>query len=158
MSKKITTDILEGYLSCKYKGHLRLAEERGAPTGYELLQREARERVRLAAADRLLTRNKGSEALRGVPVTPEVLKRSVPAWRDATLEAAGPSVRFDALQRTRGESRLGDFHCLPVLFHEAERPTRQLKALLELLGLLLGSVQGKDPATGVLIHGGACEV
>jgi len=52
-----------------------------------------------------------------------------------------------------GSSRFGDFHYIPVLFHGAEKPTRKLKALLELLGLVLGRVQGRQPGWGVLIYG-----
>ena len=37
------------------------------------------------------------------------------------------AVRFDALLRVDGESRLGAFHYLPVLFHEAEKPTLGLR-------------------------------
>ena len=77
---------------------------------------------------------------------------------DATVEAEEFGLRFDALQRVAGSSRLGNFHYVPVLFHEAERPTRKPRALLELLGWVLAAVQGWQPGWGVLVHGRACEV
>jgi hypothetical protein len=44
---------------------------------------------------------------------------------DATVENYALSIRFDALLKEAGPSRLDDFHYIPVVFHEAERPHRQ---------------------------------
>jgi predicted RecB family nuclease len=87
-----------------------------------------------------------------------VLKRGVPLLLDATVETKEFGLRFDALQRVAGSSRLGNFHYVPMLFHEAESPARKPRALLELLGLVLEIVQGGQPSWGVLVHGQACEV
>jgi hypothetical protein len=54
-----------------------------------------------------------------------VLKRGVPLLLDATVEAEEFGLRFDALQRASGSSRLGNFHYVPVVFHEAEMPARK---------------------------------
>jgi hypothetical protein len=53
-------------------------------------------------------------------VTPEVLKRGVPLLLDATVKDQEFGLCFDALQRAAGSSQLGNFHYVPVLFHEAE--------------------------------------
>ena len=37
MAMKITADILESYLQCKYKAHLKLANEQGIKSEYESL-------------------------------------------------------------------------------------------------------------------------
>jgi predicted RecB family nuclease len=158
MAMKITRDVIESYLHCRYKSHLKLAGEQGSPSDYERLMRESRERIRLAGIHKLLVRHKEGEVLRGCIVTPTVLKRGVPLLLDATVEAEEFSLRFDALQRVAGSSRLGNFHYMPVLFHEAEMPAQKLRALLELLGLVLGAVQGRQPGWGVLMHGRYCEV
>src|SRR5262249_60703462 len=34
---KITREVLEGYLICKYKGHLKLAGQAGTPSDYEAM-------------------------------------------------------------------------------------------------------------------------
>jgi predicted RecB family nuclease len=47
---------------------------------------------------------------------------------------------------------------VPVLFHECVKPGREQTAYLELLGLIIGAAQGKEPDWGVLIHGPACQV
>ena len=158
MTMKITQDVIESYVHCRYKSYLKLAGEQGGLSDYEQLMRESRERVRLAGIKKLLLQHKESEMLRGCIVTPAVLKRGVPLLLDATVETKEFSLRFDALQRVAGSSRLGNFHYVPMLFHEAERPARKPRALLELLGLVLETVQGRQPRWGVLVHGQACEV
>jgi predicted RecB family nuclease len=158
MATTITRDVIESSLHCRYKGYLKLAGEQGSPSDYEQLMRESRERVRLAATAQLLARHEEGEVLRGLTMTLVALRRGVPLLLDVTFEDKEFCIRFDALQRAAGSSRLGDFHYVPVLFHEAERPARQLRALLGLLGQTLGSVQGRQPGWGVLIYGRNCEV
>jgi hypothetical protein len=47
MCPKITRDVLEGYLECRYKGRLRLAGEPGEESDYQklVLEEEARART-----------------------------------------------------------------------------------------------------------------
>jgi predicted RecB family nuclease len=158
MAATITREVLESHLKCRYKGHLKLAAERGRPSDYELLLAEARERVRQAATAKLLARQGDGEVLRDCTATAEVLRRGVPLLLDAIVEGENLSVRFDALQRAAGKSSLGEFHYLPVLFHEGERATQGQRLLLQLCGLVLREIQGKEPERGVLIHGRSCEV
>lgn len=158
MSTKITRDILESYVHCTYKAHLKLTGAQGSPSDYEVLQGEDRNRIRRAAADKLRGRHKNEDILQGVALTYSLLKRGVPLLLDATVEDHALSIRFDALQKEAGPSRLGDFHYIPVMFDEAERPRRQQKELLELYGAILGGLQGKPPGSGMLIHGQGCTV
>ena len=135
MPATITRDVLEGYLACRHKGHLKLAGEQGERSDYEVLLSESRERLRQAAMEKLLAGHKEDEVPRGCTATAELLGCGLPLLLDVTVEGEGMAIRFDALQRATGKSNLGDFHYLPVLFHECERPGRQQRALLELLGL-----------------------
>lgn len=154
---KITGDILESYLQCKYKAHLKLANEQGTRSGYELLLVESRNKVRLAAADKL-AQNKKGDVVRGLAITLGILKRGAPLLLDASLENENFSVCFDALQKESGPSLLGNFHYVPMLFHQAERPSRLQKDLLELYGLIVGDLQGKYPDSAVLIYGQGCNL
>ncbi len=156
MNATITADVLEGYLKCRLKGHLTLAGEQGSPSDYGLLLGRSRELVRRAAMDQLLASGTATDVPRNLVATPEVLGRGVPILLDMTVEGEGMSVRFDALLRVAGTSLLGDFHYSPVLCHEARGPTRDQRLLLELIGLILGVAQGREPETGILFHGQAC--
>ena len=153
MTAKITLDTLESYLQCKYKCHLKLLGEHGTPSAYEQLMRATRHRLRLAARDALLSQHGERESLCNHAVTVTVLEQSAPLLLDARVEDERLSVRFDALQRAPGPSKLGNFHYIPVLVHEAERPAQPQRTLLELCGVLLGPLQGRMPGYGVLRHG-----
>ncbi len=63
------------------------------------------------------------------------------------------SLRFDALKRADGASKLGDHHYLPVLHNHGDKVGRQQKLLLAVLGLVLARVQGLRPATGLVARG-----
>src|SRR5262249_2579117 len=138
------------------KGHLRLAGGRGDKSEYELLMAEERERVCQAATQRLLAGHADCDVLRDVTVTSDLLKQGAGVVLDAVGEGGGVSVRLHGLRREAGPSRLGDCHYVPVLFHEGERPVREQRAVLELLGLVLAEVQGREPGWGVLVHGQGC--
>jgi predicted RecB family nuclease len=157
MTLKITGEILESYLQCKYKAHLKLARRQGIQSDYELLLIESRRQLRVAAADKLAQDKKG-DVVRGLGITVEILKRGVPLLLDVSVEDETFSVCFDALQKAAGPSVLGNFHYVPVLFHETERPSTLQKDLLEVYGLIIGDLQGKYPDSGVLIHGRGCNV
>jgi predicted RecB family nuclease len=157
MSGKITNDVLEARLRCRYKAHLEMVGERGEPHDHEVLMQESRERLRQAATAKLLARHAGQEVPTGLPLTADLLNRGLPLLLDAIFEDGDLSVRLDALVRVEGDSALGGFHYVPVLFHEAEKATAGLRLLLGLYGAILAGVQGNEPAIGILFHGQACQ-
>jgi predicted RecB family nuclease len=157
MPGKIIVDVIESRLKCKYKAHLQLLGEEGEPHDQDILARESRENVRKAATAKLLARHPGLDVPRGLPLSAELLKRGCPLILDAVIEEDDLSIRFDALVRVAGDSRLGSFLYLPVFFHEAEKPTADLRLILAVLAELLGPVQGKVPACGILVHGSGCQ-
>ena len=157
MPSKISNDVLEARLPCRYKAHLKTCAERGEPHDYELLLVESRGHVRATARAKLLARHADQEAPTGVPLTANLLGKGSPLLLDATFEDDDLSVRLDALVRMDGNSVLGGFHYIPVLFHEAEKTTADLRLLLGLYGAILATVQDKEPAAAVLFHGRACQ-
>jgi hypothetical protein len=107
MATKITRDIIESYLSCKYKGHLKLTGTSGAPSDYEAMTTAARASSWEQAVMRLIARFGGGEACRGTTVTGAILKQGNLLLVDATLEDDGVSIRLDALKRADGASKQG---------------------------------------------------
>jgi predicted RecB family nuclease len=153
MLGKVTNAVLEDRLKCRYKAHLKIAGEQGQPHAYELMLKDSREHVRASGTAKLLARHLGQEVPQGLPLTAELLKRGLPLLLDATFEDGDLSIRFDALLRVEGKSRLGGFHYAPVLFHEAEKLTPDLRVVLAAFAELLDHLQGKMPAGGILVHG-----
>jgi predicted RecB family nuclease len=150
---KITNEILEGYLNCKTKGHLELGGESGVMSDYEAMTTEARQASREEAVAKLVVRFGEGDACRGVAVTAATLKKGAPLLPDATLDSDVLSLRFDALKRAEGASKVGDHHYLPVLHKYADKVGRQQKLLLTVLGLGLARVQGLRPAVGLIARG-----
>ena len=158
MATKITNLVIEAYLKCRYKGHLRMMGELGEPSEYELLLKKRRDVIHTAATAKLIGLHGENEVPTGLQLTAAVLRQAKPLLLDVTMENEEETVHFDALLRVAGPSQLGDFHYIPVLFHESERPSRELQSLLGLYGLILGAIQGKEPNRGILIHGRKIEV
>jgi predicted RecB family nuclease len=153
MATKITRDILESYLNCKYKGHLKLTGESGAISDYEAMATAARASSREQALTRLAAQFGEWAISRGVAVTGALLRQGAPFLCDASFEDDGLSFRLDGLKRTDGASKLGDHHYLPVLHVHGDKVGRREKTLLALAGLALAGVQGLRPALGLIARG-----
>src|SRR5262245_57804497 len=149
----ITRDILQSYLLCKMKAHLMLMGERGSPCDYETLMTELRANLSQGAAEKLAVRLDESHVAREIKITASVLKQGKPLILHASIEVEGVRVEIDGLKRVEGPSKLGDFHYVPILFFEGEKVRPDQRRLLELWGLLVGDLQGKQPTHGLIVHG-----
>src|SRR5262249_56998854 len=92
MATKITRDIVESYLNCKYKGHLKLAGENGTPSDYETMTTAARQASREQAVAGLVARFGEGDAGRGRTVTAASLRQGTPLLGDVALWDDGPSL------------------------------------------------------------------
>ena len=157
MTTKITRNIIEAFLNCKYEAHLKLTGQLGVQSDYQTLLVTLRDAVRRSAFDSISAGHAGGEDVQqGIALTPTALKLGAPFLLNATLEDHHVTLAFDGLKRVQGPSTLGDFHCVPVLFFESRQIRKQQRALLEVYGLLLSRLQGRMPAFGILWHGSEC--
>lgn len=148
---KITNEVLKAHVNCKTKARLKLGCESGIESDYEAMSTAARLASREEALAKLVAQI--PDAGRGVPVTAVTLKEGKPLLADATLEDESLSLRFDALKRSEGPSKLGDHHYVPVLHVNGDKVGKREKLVLALQGLALAVVQGYRPATGLLAKG-----
>jgi predicted RecB family nuclease len=153
MPTPITRHVIESYLNCAYKGHLKLGGELGTPSEHEALLASSGQASRAEALSRLLARYGEGKAISGEAVTPAVLKRGLPLLVGAVLGDDGLSLLFDGLKRIDGPSQIGGYRYVPVLHHEGSRAGHRQKQLLALYGLVLGKVQGRQPTFGLLAQG-----
>jgi predicted RecB family nuclease len=153
MPTKITRDVVESFLNCKYKGHLKLTGESGTPTDYEAMTTAARRLSRESVLAKLVAPFGIKDACQGIVVTAAALKQGRSMLADGDLEDETLSLRFDALKRVDGPSKVGDHHYVPVVHHHSDRIGRQHKVLLALHGLVLARVQGVRPAVGLIARG-----
>src|SRR4051794_22176908 len=113
MATKITRDILEAYLYCKTKAHLKLAGQQGEVSDYEALLVENRREVRQTVIGKILSKHPEGEVARDISLTAAALRAGPSFVLDATLEDDLVNLRFDGLKRVDGASRLGEFHYCP---------------------------------------------
>jgi predicted RecB family nuclease len=157
MAAKITRNVLESYLNCKYKGRLKLAGEEGKKSDYESMVVTLVGDIRTRGIKELLARH-GERVLCGEKeLTLSLLCQGASVFLDTTFEDQQLSLLYDGLVRVDGESQLGSFHYIPVLCCEGEAICRQDRLLLAILGLVLGPIQGRHPTAGLVIHGPGCE-
>jgi predicted RecB family nuclease len=156
MPPQITADVLEAFLHCRYKGHLKQAGQMGTRSDYEVLAAEQRSAVRQRAIEQVTARHADGEVISAVPLTTSTLKQGTAFVVDATLEDGTFSLRFDGLKRADGASKLGDYHYVPVLFHGGGSVRKEQRLLLDVFGLLLSRVQGRTPGHGIVWHGREC--
>ncbi len=150
---KITNEIMEGYVNCKTRGHLKLVGETGIRSDYELMTEAASQASREVSLAQLVTRFGRGNAYRGNAITAATLQQGAPVLADATLEDDGMSIRLDALKRADGISKLGEHHYLPVLHNHGDKIGQPRKLLLAVLGLILARVQGVRPVVGLVTRG-----
>jgi predicted RecB family nuclease len=156
MTLRITTDVLEAFLRCRYKGHLKQAGESGRPSHFEGLSKEQRADVRRQAIDRIVTRHASHDVIKDVPLTAPTLKSGPAFVLDALLENDTFSLRLDGVKRVDGPSKLGDYHYVPVLFHDGGSVRKEQRLWLDVCGLLLSRIQGRMPGHGIVWHGREC--
>src|SRR4051794_37143998 len=74
MTTKITREVLEGYLYCKYKAYLKLADQQGSVWDYEKLLVANRQEVRQTAIDKILAKHLEGEVARDITLTAAALR------------------------------------------------------------------------------------
>src|SRR5713101_8446227 len=107
MAVKITKNVLEGYLNCKYKGRLQLEGEEGRKSDYEGMVTDLRQELRTRAMAELLAREGQGERWQGAILTTEIMKKGPTVIVDATLGDESASLLYDGLMRVEGASALG---------------------------------------------------
>lgn len=87
MATKITREILEAYLYCKTKAHLKLAgQQQGVKSDYEMLLASNRQEVRRQAIDKILAKHPEEQVARDISLTIEELRTGPAYVLDANLE------------------------------------------------------------------------
>jgi len=153
MATKITSDIIQSYLICKYKGHLKLNGECETKSDYEAMTTAASQASREEALAQLVARFGEGDTCRATAITTATLKQRKALLIDVSLDDDAMSLRIDGLKRVAGTSGLGDYHYLPLLHNHGDKVGRPEKLMLAGFGLSLAGPQGLRPAFGQVIRG-----
>jgi hypothetical protein len=106
MATKITRDIIESYLNCKYKCHLKLTGESGTQSDYEAMMSTARSSSRVQAlgqARRPLRRRRCSRSLRRFIMIPKLRGTFT---RKFSNRIAGPLYRCRRVMRDMAAGKI----------------------------------------------------
>jgi predicted RecB family nuclease len=153
MAMRITNEILEAFLNCKTKGHLKLIGETGTKSDYETMTEAASRASRELSLAGIVARYGEGNTYRGTAITAAGLKQGASLLADAIIEDDGMTIRFDALKRADGASKLGGHHYVPVLHNHGDKVGRSRRLLLAALGLAIARVQGLRPIVGLIARG-----
>ena len=121
MSSKITREILENYLKCKYKSHLNFLGVKGIKSDYEKLLSESSPRFKQKATQKTLARCSERDIARDVALNRQLLQQGVPFILNGTAEDEALSLSFDGLKKIESPSKISNFHYVPILFSASEK-------------------------------------
>jgi hypothetical protein len=152
-NSKLTLDVLRGYLNCQYLACLLLTGQRGVKSDYEIALAELEQDVRLKVTDGLRKQHSGQSLVTGVTLDRSILSNGPQFVLDAVLCNDRVSIRFDGLKKVKGQSPLGDFHYVPLMFCGTSHIRKSQRLLLEAMGLFLSRIQGVAPSTGIIYSG-----
>ncbi len=113
MATKTTKDILESFLNCKFKAHLKLTGQEGIKSDYEKMLLEMRDEVRCKAIAKVLAKHPEEDVLRDVSLSTSVLEKRASSILDATLEDDPFCLRFDGLKKVEGFQSWGTSTTFP---------------------------------------------
>jgi predicted RecB family nuclease len=156
MSPKISQDILESYVFCRSKAYLQWTGEYGKPSDYAMFLTQSRDEVRCKAMARMLAQPHKGQVVQGTLLTTAVLRQGPLFVLDAHVEDGPFCLALDGLKQVPGESTLGVFHYLPMLYSEGHHIRREQRFMLTLYGIFLARLQGRMPDSGIIWHGPAC--
>lgn len=148
-----TKEILESYFKCKYKSHLYFLGEKGIKSEYEKLLVESKARIKQIANQKILSHCSTAEVTCNVALTRQLLQQGFRYIINGTVKVDNLSLSFEGLKKVEGQSKIANFHYVPILISESENIHNEEKRLLALYGLVLADVQGRHPHEGLFIHG-----
>ena len=153
MSARISRQVIDGNLDCHCKGWLRLVGENGVWSDYARMTSEEEGNAASRSLTHLLSCYLEGKHCHGAPLCATDLRQGLSVLVDAIIENEQATVLFDGLVRVDGPSQLGDFHYQPIICQAGIAIRTKTRRLLAILGLVLGSVQGRLPTDGIVIAG-----
>lgn len=153
MNDALTKETLESYFKCKYKLYLYSLGEKGVKSDYEELLAESRIHFKQKAIQKILAHSSESEFACNVTLTRQLLRQGTRYIFNGAAREGTLSLFFDGLKKVEGPSKVANFSYIPILISESENIHSEERRLLALYGLVLASIQGRNPHTGLFIHG-----
>jgi len=149
----IKDQIFEAYLNCKYKSYLKLHNQTGQKTEYEILNEHLDKKYHLEAQARLEFHYANENILRPSHLTLDKLNLGKDLILNTKIFKDGFHVSYDALKKCVKSPKFGLISYEPVIFCRHEKIKRIDNLTLTFKAILLDRLQGVMPKRGFLIYG-----
>lgn len=158
MDTLITKEIIQNYLQCRYKGFLKFRGQIGFKSNYEIWLDESKEKFKFKAISEIIAKYPKDSVLQNLSITDAILRQGTLLLLDVVLNDEILSLHIDGLKRESGESQLGSFHYIPILFNDGDNVYKEQKYLLALCSIILNHLQGRQPQNGIVINSPKCKI
>ena len=132
MGTKITTDIIESYLHCRYKGYLKKNGIEGEKTEYEIFQNELKEQHVSSYRKKLNETANTCYDLAKI-LTPKDFCKGYDYIFNVTIKSNNILLKIDALEKIQFKDRKTKFAYIPILFSANEKISKIEKGLISLV-------------------------
>lgn len=133
---KITSDLIEAFVRCRYKAYLKCTSQQGSATEFDSLERRLAHAYEEKAGQRLAERFSPNEAAYGPLPVEQLLKGRQRLVLNAAISDEQHSVTLPAVERL-GSGRQQDY--ASVIFTPSNKVTRFVKSLAALSATVLGT-------------------
>jgi predicted RecB family nuclease len=148
--QRITRDVIESYLDCRYKAYLKLTGHGDFARDHPSLFLDGDPRLPLTSAGKVRSLQIKDQTAKSVELTPSFLRKGASRILDAVFETGLISLHIEGLQRVAGSSAIGNFHYLPFVFQTDAKAHESQNVLLEVYAFILSRIQGRVPDTGII--------
>jgi predicted RecB family nuclease len=157
ITKIITDELLKSFVDCSFKGYLLLRGESGNKSDYELLQQELKANCSGEILRGLQDNKRFTQISRESHSSLEYLKRGKALIVDTQITHGDLSAHFDGIEKIDGNSSLGTFYYVPIIFSHSNKVPKEETLLLAFRAILLSRIQKRHPEYGRLIYGVPCK-
>jgi predicted RecB family nuclease len=151
--QRITRDVIENYLDCRYKAYLKLAGHEGFTRDDPRQILDVDSRLPLTSVGNARPVHIKDQAAKFVDLTPSFLSKGASRILDGVFQTDLISLHVEGLQRAAGSSTIGNFHYLPFVFQSDAVAPKSQKVLLDVYAFILSHLQGRVPDTGIILKG-----
>jgi predicted RecB family nuclease len=153
MIQIITDQLLIDHLKCRTKSYLHLWGRSGQATDYSALCSRLDTRYRASASQWLVAQSATGGVSRFGGSRLQDMATADATILEAVGVADGLEAKFDGLQRTPIDSRLGPYHYQPIRFSRQVQPNSAMHLLLAFDARILGHLQDVCPEIGIFVCG-----
>lgn len=156
MKAKVTKDVLESYIHCRYKAYLKLINQLGIKSDYENLQRELRSKVKGNAINKIYEHTDKKNIIKDVFLSTSILEQNPLFILNPSFEDSHFFLVLDGIKKVATKRQAYSFYA-PILFFEGSRIRKEQRLFLELVAIFLFKYQTIIPVIGIVWHGKKCK-